>query len=106
MGFIGGGIFGAAIGATTALGGAAGLTATGAKIAVGSSSIVLNVSMKTALSVVIFGTAFESATKYSLDCADNERQWNLRGYLIEAGQGVLQGIATFGHTILFIKEKL
>lgn len=62
--------------------------------------------MKTALSVVIFGTAFASATKYSLDCADNERQWNLRGYLIEAGQGVLQGIATFGHTILFIKEKL
>ena len=65
---IGGGTFGAAIGSTVALGGAAGLTATGAKIAVGASTTVLNVSMGTALGVAIGGTAFASATKNSLDC--------------------------------------
>jgi len=92
---VGGGIFGAAIGATAALGGAAGLAATGAKIAVGASTTVLNVSMGTALGVAISGTAFASATKYSLDCAASDRQWNLGGYLVEAGQGALQGAATF-----------
>ena len=93
--FVGGGIFGAALGATVALGGAAGLAATGAKIAVGATTAVLNVSMGTALGVSIGGMAFASATKYSLDCAASERQWSIGGYLIEATQGAIQGAATF-----------
>lgn len=93
---VGGVIFGPAIGAAVALGCAAGLAATGTKIAVGTSTTVLNVSMGTSLGVAIGGTAFASATKYSLDCAASDRQWNLGGYLVEVGQGAIQGGATFG----------
>ena len=92
---VGGAIFGAVIGATIALGGAAGLAATGAKIAIGTTTTVLNVSIGTALGIAIGGSAFASATKYSLDCVDSDRQWNLIGYLVEAGQGAIQGVAMF-----------
>ena len=87
---LGGGIFGAAIGATVAFGGAAGLGAIA-----GSAVTGINVSMGTALTVSIGGTAFASATKYSLDCAASTRQWNIGGYLIESVQGAVQGLATF-----------
>ena len=99
--FVGGGIFGAAVGATVALGGAAGLAATGAQIAAvaqiaaGATTTVLNVSMGAALGISIGGMAFAGATKYSLDCAASERQWSIGGYLVEAGQGAIQGVATF-----------
>ena len=97
---IGGGIMGAAIGAATALGGAAGLAAAGVPIAVGASATVLNVSLGTALGIAIGGTAFASATKYSLDCAADDRQWSIEGYLIESVQGVFQGASTFGLSYL------
>ncbi len=93
---VGGGILGATVGAAIALGGAAGLASTGAQIAVQAGAAALNVSMGTALGISIGGMAFASATKYSLDCIDSERQWNMGGYLVEATQGAIQGVATFG----------
>ena len=88
---VGGGILGAAIGATMALGGAAGLGAVA-----GSAVAGINVSVGTALAVSIGGTAFASATKYSLNCAASQRQWSVEGYFVEAFQGAIQGAATFG----------
>ena len=92
---VGGAVFGAAVGGVAALAGAAGLAATGAQLAVGTTA-VLNMSVGTALGVSIGATAFASATKYSLDCAASSRQWNLGGYAIEAIQGAVQGATTFG----------
>lgn len=92
---VGGAILGAAVGATVALGGAAGLASVGVKFALGASVTTLKVSMGAAFGIAIGGTAFASATKYSLDCAASERQWNLRGYLVESVQGAIQGAATF-----------
>ena len=88
---VGGAIFGAAIGATVALGGAAGLCAVA-----GSAVAGVNISMGAAVGIAVGGTAFASATKYSLDCAASTRQWSVQGYLIEAFQGAIQGAATFG----------
>ena len=76
---VGGGILGAAISATVALGGAAGLGAVA-----GSAVTGVNVSMGAALGISIGGTAFAGATKYSLDCAASSREWNLGGYFVEA----------------------
>ena len=50
--------------------------------------------------------AFAGATKYSLDCAAGERQWNIGGYLVEAVQGAIQGAATFGLAYLGRKAGL
>ena len=92
---VGGAVFGAAIGATVALAGAAGLAATGVKLAVGTSTAVLNMSVGTTLGVSVGVTAFASATKYSLDCAASSREWNIGGYVVEALQGAARGATTF-----------
>lgn len=97
---LGGLIFGAAIGATTALGGAAGLTSLGAKIA--------GYAFKTASSVLkvsVALTASAGAIKYSLDCADSsERNWNIGGFLVSGIEGGFQGATSFG--IAYIGDRI
>lgn len=82
---------GAATGATIALGGAAGLGAVA-----GSAVTGVNVSFGTALGISIGSMAFANATKYSLDCAASDNQWNLGGYMLAGLEGAAQGVATFG----------
>jgi len=92
---VGGAFMGAATGAIIALGGAAGLAATGAPLKIAATSTVLKMSVGTALGISAGTMAFASATKYSLDCAASDRQWSMGGYVIEALQGAVQGILTF-----------
>ncbi len=87
----GGTIFGSAIGATIALGSAAGLAATGASVA------GFGISTGTALSISIGITATAGMAKYSLNCVDSQEQkWNLSGFLLSGIEGGLQGTVTFG----------
>ena len=88
---VGGAVMGAATGATIALGGAAGLGAVA-----GSAVTGVNVSFGAALGISIGSMAFANATKYSLDCAASDNQWNLGGYMLAGLEGAAQGAATFG----------
>ena len=92
---VGGAVMGAATGAIIALGGAAGLAATGAPLKAAATATVLKMSVGTALGISAGTMAFASATNYSLDCAASERQWSLGGYVVEAFQCAVQGISTF-----------
>ena len=65
MDVVGGMLFRATIGATVALGGAAGLSAVAGSAVIGSASI----SIGSAIAISVGGMAIGSATKYSLDCA-------------------------------------
>ena len=87
----GGAIFGVAVGATIALGGASGLVATGATVA------GFGLSAGTALGISIGVTAIAGMAKYSLDCvASNENDWNFGGFVLSGVEGALQGAAIFG----------
>ncbi len=87
----GGTIFGAAIGATIALGGAAGLAATGASVA------GFELSTGAALGISVGATAVAGMAKYSLDCvASKDNNWNFSGFVLSGVEGSLQGAATFG----------
>ena len=95
---VGGAIFGAAVGATIALGGAAGLVATGASVT------GFGLSTVAALGISIGATTIAGMAKYSLDCvASNENDWNFGGFILSGIEGALQGAATFG--IAFIGGK-
>ena len=87
----GGAVFGAAVGATITLGGAAGLVATGASIAgFGLSTIA-------ALGISVGVTAVAGMAKYSLDCVNSsENNWNFGGFVLSGVESFLQGAATFG----------
>ena len=88
---VGGVLFGAAIGATIALGGAAGLVATGACVA------GFGLSTGAALGISIGATTAGGMIKYSLDCAfSNENEWNRDGLALSGIEGALKGAATFG----------
>ncbi|MBQ9108386.1 MAG: hypothetical protein IJY49_06175 [Clostridia bacterium] len=88
---VGGMIFGAAVGATIALGGASGLAATGATIA------GFGLSTGAALGISIGATAVAGMARYSLDCVDSkENRWNVGGFFLSGVEGALQGAATFG----------
>lgn len=87
----GGMIFGAATGATLALGGAAGLASTGVAIA------GYSLSTGVALGISVGAMAIASMASYSLDCAfSNENEWNVGKFFLAGVQGALQGAATFG----------
>ena len=91
----GGAIFGAAIGATIALGGAAGLAATGATVA------GFSLTTGAALGISIGATTIAGMIKYSLDCVDsNENNWNFGGFLLSGLEGATQGASTFGLAFL------
>ena len=93
-----GAIFGAAVGATIALGGAAGLAATGASVA------GFGLLTGAALGISVGATAVAGIAKYSLDCvASNENNWNFGGFVLSGVEGALQGVATFG--IAFVGGK-
>ena len=87
---VGGALFGAAIGATVVLGGAAGLAATGASV----TGFGLSTGAAFGISVGITSTA--SMAKYSLECVDSKNKWNLGGFVLSGLEGGLQGAATFG----------
>ena len=88
---VGGMIFGAAVGATIALGGASGLAATGAMVA------GFGLSTGAALGISIGATAVAGMARYSLDCVDSkENRWNVGGFFLSGVEGALQGAATFG----------
>lgn len=96
MDAIGGMLFGATVGTTVALGGAAGLSAVAGSAVIGSASI----SIGSAIAISVGGMAIGSATKYSLDCAFSPREWSFSGYFTEMLQGGIQGLATFGLSYL------
>ena len=86
----GGIIYGAAIGATIALGGATGLAATGATV------IGFNLSAGLAFGISVGATAIAGMAKYSLDCVASEsNNWDLAGFVLSGIQGAIQGAATF-----------
>ena len=100
----GGAIFGAAIGATIALGGAAGLAATGASVA------GFGLTTGAAFGISVGATTLAGMAKYSLNCvASDENHWNFGGFVLSGVEGALQGAATFclafvgGKTGLFNK---
>lgn len=92
---VGGAIFGAAIGATIALGGAAGLAATGASIS------GFGLSFLPSLFISAGAVSTANMAKYSLDYAATDWSgWSIGGLLLSSVQGAIKGASTFAIAFL------